>query len=114
MIPGHNNYDSFFGVRTARFHYPGKRSKEGDNGISCPKRFGRGIEWPKPDDRSGLFRILKPAPHQRGMVACKYGSLARMVIIILVSDSPDALGIEVWELFLAMPTGLPTVETVWF
>lgn len=97
MIPGHDTL-SVLDVRAARFHCPGKRSKEGDNGLMYPTRSGKGIEWPNLMIEVGHAEPLSQLRIDAEWWLINGGGLTRMVIIILVSDSPDALDIEVWEL----------------
>lgn len=96
-MPGHDTL-SVLDVRAARFHCPGKRSKEGDNGLMCPTRSGKGIEWPNLMIEVGHAEPLCQLRIDAEWWLINSGGLTRMVIIILVSDSPDALDIEVWEL----------------
>lgn len=44
QTPGHD-YRSVVGVGAARYRCPGKRSKEGDDGLKCPTRLGTAA-WP--------------------------------------------------------------------
>ena len=97
MIPGHDIY-SVVGVGAARFYCPGKRCKEGDSGMRCSTRFGRGMEWPNLMIEVGYSEPLSQLRINAEWWLVNSGGLTRMVIIILISDSPDALDIEVWEL----------------
>lgn len=49
------------------------------------------------DDRSRLLRTLEPTPDRHGMVACQQRRFNENGDIILVSECPDALDLEVWE-----------------
>ena len=44
QIPGHT-YGSVIGVGATRFRCPGRRSKEGDDGLRCPSRTAA-LDWP--------------------------------------------------------------------
>lgn len=97
MIPGHSLLSIAIPGAT-RFHCPGKRCKEGDHGIRCSTRVDRGIEWPNLMIEVGYSEPLSHLRTDAEWWLVNSGSLTRMVIIILVSDRPDALDIEVWEL----------------
>ena len=116
-IPGHDTL-SVFEVGATRFHCPGQRSKEGDSGMRCPTRFGRGIEWPNLMIEVGYSESLRQLRIDAEWWLVNSSGLTRMVIIILVSDSPDKLDIEVWELGPNLnlrspnsPTTIPTAYT---
>ena len=94
MIPGHDIL-SVFELGATRVRCPGKRSKEGDNGMRCLTRFGRGIEWPNLMIEVGYSEPLSQLRINAEWWLVNSGGLTRMVIIILISD---VLDIEVWEL----------------
>ena len=89
VIPGHGPL-SVVSVRDTRFHCPGKRSKEGDDGIRCSTRFGRGIEWPNLMIEVGCSEPLEQLLIDAEWWLVNSGGLTKMVIILLVSDNPDA------------------------
>lgn len=101
MIPGHD-FLSIVKVGAARFHCcPGKRNKEGDHGMRCSTRFGRGIEWPNlMIEVGGYSEPLSQLRINAEWWLVNSGVLTRMVIIIILgsgNNSPDdALEIEVW------------------
>ena len=80
MVPGHDTF-SVVDVGAARFHCPGKRSKEGDNGMMCPTRSGRGIEWPNLMIEVGYSEPLNQLRIDAEWWLVNSGGLARMVII---------------------------------
>ena len=80
MVPGHDTF-SVVDVVAGRFHCPGKRSKEGDNGMMCPTRSGRGIEWPNLMIGVGYSEPLNQLRIEAEWWLVNSGGLARMVII---------------------------------
>lgn len=94
MIPGHSPL-SIVNVGSAQFYCPGKRSKQGSNGTRFPTRSGRVIKWPDLIIEFGYSELLSPLRIGAEWWIVNSGGLTRMVIVILLSDSPDRLDIEV-------------------
>lgn len=97
MIPGHGPC-SFVGLGATRFHCSGKRCKEGDHGVRCPTRYGKGIKWPNLMIKVGYSEPLSHLRIRAAWWLVNCIGLTRMVIIILKSNSSNALDIDVWEL----------------
>ena len=94
-IPGHDNY-SVRALGSARFHSPGKRSKEGDEGIRCATR--QSIKWP-----NVMIEVWYSEPLARLRFDAEWWLVeskghTSMVIVVLVADNPNSLDIETWQL----------------
>ncbi|KAF8416214.1 hypothetical protein EV426DRAFT_627641 [Tirmania nivea] len=94
-IPGHD-LDSIEGVGAARFHCPGRRSKEGDEGIRCSARAG-GNEWPNVMIGVGFSEPLAQLRFDARWWLLNSGGRTNLVILVLVKKEPKSLVIEAWE-----------------
>ena len=94
-IPGHDNY-SVRALGSARFHSPGKRSKEGDEGIRCATR--QSIKWPNVMIEVGYSEPLAQLRLDAEWWLLESKGHASMVIVVLVADNPNSIDMETWQL----------------
>lgn len=96
-IPNHSP-TSIKGVGSTRFHStPGQRSKEGDEGIKCRTRAGRD-NWPNVMLEVGCSEPLSQLRIDAEWWLVSSKGATNMVIIIQISQQPDALDLEVWKM----------------
>ncbi|KAI5804144.1 hypothetical protein DFH27DRAFT_394632 [Peziza echinospora] len=97
-IAGHDG-NSIFGVGSARFGTAasggGRRSKEGDEGISCSTRSG--AEWPNVMIEVGYSEPLRMLRMDAKWWLLNSGGRTKMVIIALIGTDPNKLHFEIWE-----------------
>lgn len=94
-IPGHNNYSVRI-LGSTRFHYPGKRSKEGDGGIRCATR--QSSKWPNLMIEVGYSEPLTQLRLDAEWWLVESKGHTSMVIVVLVADNPNSLDVETWQL----------------
>lgn len=96
-IPNHSP-TSIEGVGSTRFHStPGERSNEGDEGIKCRTRAGRD-NWPNVMLEVGCSEPLSQLRIDAEWWLVSSKGATNMVIIIQMSQQPDALDLEVWKM----------------
>ena len=94
-IPGHDLH-SLEGVGAGRFHCPGRRSKEGDDGIICSTRAG-GNAWPNVMIEVGYSEPLQQLRLDAKWWLLNSGGRTNLVILVLVKKDPKSLVVEAWE-----------------
>ena len=101
QLPGHN-YRSLIPVGATKFSCPGKRSKEGDEGLRCRTRTGAAA-WPNLMFEVGYSESIRQLRLDAQWWLFASGRRTRMVILIKARDRPaNALHLEVWR-FLPNP-----------
>ncbi|KAL7273476.1 hypothetical protein RUND412_003651 [Rhizina undulata] len=96
QIPRHGSFP-VKGVGLTRFTAPGRGSKEGDRGIKCSTRVGSAA-WPNLMMEVGYAEPLRQLQLDAHWWLINSKGLTGMVILILVSDNPNTLYLEVWRL----------------
>lgn len=94
-ISGHDTY-SVDGLGATRFQSPGKRSKEGDEGIRCTTR--QSIKWPNIMIEVGYSEPLPQLRLDAKWWLVESKGHTSMVIIVLVADKTNSLDINIWQL----------------
>ncbi|KAG0640424.1 hypothetical protein HOY80DRAFT_884733, partial [Tuber brumale] len=94
-LPGHSE-DSILPVGSTRFSVPGKRSKEGDEGIKPADTRADGDEWPSLMVEVGTSNSLLSLRQDACWWLDHSNEQTRMVILISLEMDPKSLHLERW------------------
>ncbi|PUU73413.1 hypothetical protein B9Z19DRAFT_1163166 [Tuber borchii] len=98
-IPGHTRF-SILPIGSQTFSSPGKRSKEGDEGIKPTNTRAHEAEWPSVMIEVGYSETLGYLHQDAHWWLENSKGRTRMVIIIQISKAPKSIRIELWEMIL--------------
>lgn len=96
-LPGHSRY-SVVPIGSQTFSVPGKRSKEGDEGIKPTNTRVDEDEWPSLMVEVGYSETLGELHADAHWWLENSRERTRMVILIQISKDPKSMRIELWEM----------------